>query len=341
MKYQKFMKRILQELSEYKGTVDTLATSYLAEVEKRDKEFENMNGKYTDKYIKESRRNWKPPKRYAEIINSEREKHQNIANTYIEQMERELNSYFSVPVNPSFASTVTALKTIGAKVSDREFQLLQDTAGGYWDRKLLSALSTSRTEKADSIKMNDKNEPECTTVDRPIPYLGVELPNIENVYDSLQNVKNAVNTAFNGYCGMNYELKDIVFPLSKTTEETNAKIESVYGVKAQPQKLDTLTLTRMANSIRCFDESYQSYTAFSEMMQGIEATMPQPKKKTVLTDSDRELIDVLINPNYPALAQTDAINIAKADSRLAEILSLDERYGAGVRKALGEVNADE
>ena len=76
--------------------------------------------------------------------------------------------------------------------------MLQDIVGGYWDRKLLSALSTSRTEKTDKVKMNDKNEPERTTVDKPIPYFGVELPNIENVYDSLQNVKNAVNMAFNG-----------------------------------------------------------------------------------------------------------------------------------------------
>lgn len=341
MKYQKFMKKVMEQLTEYKGTVDTLAAAYSTEKAKHEKELKSMQGKYTEEYIEESRRNWKPSKRYAEIINSEREKHQNIANAYIGQIERELNLYFSVPVNPSFASTVTALKTIGAKVSDREFQLLQDTAGGYWDRKLLSALSTSRTEKTDKVKMNDKNEPERTTVDKPIPYFGVELPNIENVYDSLQNVKNAVNMAFNGYCGMNYKLKDVVFPVDKYTEQTNAKLAETYGVQPQKPTLDNISISKMAGSLKCFDESHHSYTAFSETMQGIEAIMPQPKKKTVLTDSDRKLIDTLISPNYPALAQTDAINIAKADSRLAEILSLDERYGAGVRKALGEVSDNE
>ena len=66
-----------------------------------------------------------------------------------------------------------------------------------------------------------------------------------------------------------------------------------------------------------------------------------PERKTTLTDSDRKLIDTLINSNYPSLAQDDAIKIAKADNRLAEILSLDERYGAGVRKALGEVSDNE
>lgn len=37
--------------------------------------------------------------------------------------------------------------------------------------------------------------------------------------------------------------------------------------------------------------------------------------------------ETLISSNYPSLAQGDAIRIAKADSRLAEILALDERYG--------------
>lgn len=337
MKYQKFMKRILQELNEYKGTVDTLATSYQLEVARREEELTGAKGKYTDEYIKESRRNWKPSKDYSGEISRAREKHQKIALAYIDQIQKELDGYFQVPVNPSFASTVTALKTVGAKISNREFQLLQGASGGYWDRKLLSELGANRTKKDDKVKLNGSNEPERTTVDKPIPYTGVELPDIEHAYENLQNVKNAVNTAFEAYCGMNYELKDVVFPLSKATEETNAKIESAYGIKAQPQKIDTLTLTRMASSIKCFDENYHPYTAFSELMGGLAATMSEPARKTVLTDSDRKLIDTLISPNYPSLAQSDAIKIAKADSRLAEILSLDERYGKEVRKALGEV----
>ncbi len=337
MKYQKFMKRILQELTEYKGTVDTLAISYQSEVARREEELTGAKGKYTDEYIAESRRNWKPSKDYSGEISAEREKHKKNALAYLDQIQKEMDGYFQVPVNPSFASTVTALKTVGAKISNREFQLLQGASGGYWDRKLLSELGANRTKKDDKVKLNGSNEPERTTVDKPTPYTGVELPDIEHAYENLQNVKNAVNTAFEAYCGMNYELKDVVFPLSKATEETNAKIESAYGIKAQPQKIDTLTLTRMASSIKCFDENYHPYTAFSELMGGLAATMSEPARKTLLTDSDRKLIDTLISPNYPSLAQSDAIKIAKADSRLAEILSLDERYGKEVRKALGEV----
>lgn len=327
----------MEQLNEYKETVDTLAAAYSTEKAKHEKELKSMQGKYTEEYIEESRRNWKSPKRYAEIINSEREKHQNIANAYIGQIERELNSYFSVPVNPSFASTVTALKTIGAKVSDREFQLLQGASSGYWDRKLLSELATSRTEKTNKVELNETNEPEHTTVDKPVPYTGVELPDIEKVYDSLQNMENTVNTALQGYCGEAYELKDIIFPL----EQTNGNFKKEYKIEPPKQMRDTMTITKIATAIQCFDNNYHSYVSFAKMMDNLEATITEPKKKTVLTDSDRKLIDTLISPNYPALAQTDAINIAKADSRLAEILSLDERYGKEVKKALGEVSDNE
>ena len=83
------MKKVMEQLTEYKGTVDTLAAAYSTEKAKYEKELKSMQGKYTEEHIEESRRNWKPSKSYAEIINSEREKHQNIANAYIGQIERE------------------------------------------------------------------------------------------------------------------------------------------------------------------------------------------------------------------------------------------------------------
>ena len=87
MKYQKFMKKVMEQLTEYKGVVDTLSTSYQSEVAKREKEFEEMGGKYTPEYIKESRRNWKPSKDYSGEISAEREKHQKNALAYLDQIQ--------------------------------------------------------------------------------------------------------------------------------------------------------------------------------------------------------------------------------------------------------------
>lgn len=341
MKYQKTMKKVMEQLTEYKATVDGVAERYLYDKGKFEEELRQMQGKYTPEYIEESRRNWKPREEYGEIVRMAREKCQGNANALIDQIQKEMDAYFQIPVNPAFASTVTALKTVGAKINNREFQLLQGASGGYWDRKLLSELATSRTKKTEKVKLNSENEPERVSVDDSIPYFGVELPDIEKAYDRLQDVRNSVSIAFKGYCGANYELKDIVFPESEAVEQTNAKLSETYGVEPQEQTLDVVTISRMASSVKCFDADYQTYTAFSEMMGGLMATMPKPERKTALTDSDRKLIDTLISPDYPSLANGEAVKIAKADSRLAEILSLDERYGKAVREALGEVSDHE
>ncbi|MDE7280368.1 MAG: hypothetical protein K2N36_01330, partial [Ruminiclostridium sp.] len=86
-----------------------------------------------------------------------------------------------------------------------------------------------------------------------------------------------------------------------------------------------------------FNENYQSYTELSEIMENLAATMPTPKRKEVLTDDDKKLIDTLIDSKYESLAKDHAVQIAKADEHLAELLRLDTRYGEAVKTALGEV----
>lgn len=340
MKYKTLMAKILKELNEYKSIVDDTAIVYLKECNEHKRELEKMQKKFTPEYIKEFDKNWQPKGNYGDIISAAKEKHRKVALAYIDQIQKELDSYFQIPVDSGFAATVTAIKALGVTPNNREFDLLQGASGGYWGRRLLNELAISRTKTEQGAAL-ENGEMKRTEKEAKIPYGGVGLPDIEKVYDSLQNVKNAVNIAFKGYCGENYELKDIVFPVNKDQEATNAKLQETYGVQPQKPKLDNMAISKMASSVKCFDENYRSYVVFSDTMGELAATMPEPERKTVLTDSDRKLIDTLISPNYPSLAQSDAIKIAKADSRLAEILLLDERYGKEVRRALGEVSDNE
>lgn len=130
MKYQKFMKKVMEQLTGYKGTVGALATSYQLEVARREEELTGTKGKYTDEYIKESRQNWKSSKDYSGEISRSRKKHQKIALAYVDQIQKELNSYFQIPVDSGFAATVTAI-----------FDLLQGASGGYWGHRLLNELA--------------------------------------------------------------------------------------------------------------------------------------------------------------------------------------------------------
>lgn len=340
MKYQKNLQRIMQELSRYKEKVDEMATAYVTEKTRFEKSLEDMRGKYTPEYIEESRKNWQPKMNYRGLIDFAREVHQKNAMSYFDKIKSELDGYFSAPVNADFASTLVAVKTLGLNLTNYEFSLLQSSSNGYMGRRLLNELAVSRTKTEQRAEL-ENGEMKRTEKETKIPYGGVELPDIEKAYDSLQSVKNAINIAFKGYCGEGYELKDIVFPLSKATEETNAKLAAAYGVQPQKQTLDAVTISKMATSAKCFDENYHSYTAFSELMGCLAATMPKPKRKETLTDDDKKLIDTLIDSRYESLAKDQAVQIAKADEHLAEILMLDTRYGAAVKTALGEVSENE
>lgn len=155
MKYQKFMKKVMEQLTGYKGTVGALATSYQLEVARREEELTGTKGKYTDEYIKESRQNWKSSKDYSGEISRSREKHQKIALAYVNQIQKELNSYFQIPVDSGFAATVTAIKALGVTPNNREFDLLQGASGGYWGHRLLNELAISRTKTEQGAELED------------------------------------------------------------------------------------------------------------------------------------------------------------------------------------------
>ena len=340
MKYQKNMQKIMEQLTAYKAKIDEIAVAYVAEKEKHEKELEEMKGKFTPEYIKENREKWTPRINYGEIIGLARETYEKIAMDYFNKVKLELDEYFQIPVDSGFAATVTAVKNLGVTLGNKEFELLQNAAGGFWGLKLLSELGNSRTKIEQGAELENG---QAKRVEKEIktPYTAVVLPDVENIYNALQSVKNALDIAFSSYCGEGYVLKDIVFASNKTAEETNAKLAETYGVQTQKEMLDTVTISKMANASKFFDENNASYVRFIEMMDGLAATIPKAKKKEVLTDDDKKLIDMIINPDYSTLAQVEAVKIAKADEHLAEILRLDTRYGTAVKAALGEVSENE
>lgn len=336
MKYKTLMAKILKELNEYKSIVDDMAIVYLKECNEHKRELEKMQKKFTPEYIKEFDKNWQPKGNYGDIISAAKEKHRKTALDCLDKIRKEVESYFKTPVNQSFLMTIMGIKILGLNLTNRELSLLQDSAEGYLSRRLLGELSISRTSKTDKVKLNESNEPERIRVDEPKPFNGITVPDIEETYNCLQHLENTINTAFS-YCGENYELRDIVFPISRAQEERNASIAKAYGVQPQKPTLDAMTITHMAGSIKCFDENHSTYTAFSEMMGELAATMSEPKRKTTLTDRDRNLINSMIDSRYEHTAREQAVKIAQADERMAQILQLDERYGPFVQQALAEV----
>lgn len=341
MNYKKIMQKILTELSMYKSEIDKFAADYQAERRKFDDEMEAAEGKFTESYIAETRANWKPSKNYFGLVKMARETHSKTVMGCISQLEQQLNDYFRAPADANFCATLTAIKALGVNnLSNREFSLLQESANGYLGRRLLNELATTRTQTEQAAELK---EGEMTTVqkEKPIPCFSVELPSIEHAYDALQSLKNAVNTAFRGYCGTNYELKDVIFPVDAVTEQTSRKLAEAYGMQPQKQTLGAMEISKMATSIKFFDENSRVYTEFAKMVDSINATIPKPQKKTELTEGDKSLIDSLIDYQYPNTARAKAVEIAGKDERLKELLQLDTRYKDAIQKSLGEASDNE
>lgn len=262
-----------------------------------------------------------------------REKCQSAATKYFDKIRKEVDEYFSIPVDPTFSATIAAIKTLGITPNNKELEVLQGAAKGYWNQRILSEIGTSRTKKEPRAVIED-GKSKIVKEDVKVPF-AIGLPDIQKTYDALQAVKNSITVAFQNYCGMNYFMKDIICPPSKIVEQTNAALREEYGMETEPSKPDALAISKMASSARCFDENYLSYANFYEVMEDLATSMPEAQRKTTLTDSDKELIDAMIDDSYRFSAELQAVKIAKANEELKEILLLDDRYSSAIQRELG------
>ena len=335
MKHRAFMGKVMKALTEYKGIVDDLAAAYTKEKVAFEEGLAQGVGKYTQEYMDASRRNWKPKTDYGKQLSAARQRGKKIADAYLNGIQEEMDGYFQIPVDSGFAATITAVKNMGITLNNREFSLLQDASKGYWGLRLLNELAVSRATERQVATMED-GEMKYEKREEKKPYNNVNLPDIEKAYDALQNVRNTVNMAFEGYCGEGNALRDIVFPTNKAVEETNSKLAEAYNVQPQRQTFDTMSIVKMTSAPKFFNENYPAYVELLKILDSLEETLPQPERKTELTEEERNLIDLLIDSRYPSLAEQQAVKIAKLDRRLAELLLLDERYSKEVRKALQE-----
>lgn len=329
MKYKICMKKIFQQLAEYKNVIDNLSILYQSEKNEFEHELNQMQGKYTEEYIKQCRRNWTPKTDYSNKIKSARAKHQSAATEYFNEMKKEIDGFFQIPVDSGFSSTIMAIKNLEIVPNSKELELLQEAAKGYWNQRILREIGVSCIKEKPRTVIED-GKPKIVKEDVKIPY-ATKLPDIQGVYDALQDVKNSITIGFESYCGIGYALKDIVFPPSRTDE----LLEKEYGLQTGLSKPDALAISKMASSVRCFNESYPPYTEFLEAMEDLATSMPEVQRKTTLTDADKELIDAMIDSSYRFSAEKQAVKIAKANEGLKEILLLDDRYSPVIQRELG------
>lgn len=299
MNYKNYFNKALAELETYKNAVKGVITIHSADMREHEAKVAAMRGKYTEEYIDEYCKTWKSSNDYEEIMSTQRGKNKKMANFYLDLIKEQIDNYFQAPVNSDFANKVMAIKTTGMRLSQKEFDLLQDQATSYMERRLLNELArTSDSEEKDGTYLQ----------------LSAEVPDIDSVYKAYNSMRNNVNTAFDWYCGDNLDLKEYI------------GYESGNFAHAG----------NVTHAIKCFDiEKNDSYKNFSKVMDKANDILKE-SDKTSLTDDDKALINAILPDydKYPSVAKLQAVEIAKSSSKMATLLMLDERYNETVSEAL-------
>ena len=300
----------MESINEHKSIVDNLITLYQAEIVAFKKEVENMKGTYTAEYIAEYERKWSAKGDYSNTIKKSSEKTLTEVTHYSERIKKELDSYFDAMVRPEFANQINALMSTNMPLLDKEFERLAESAQSYMELRLVKNFAESRTEKQikpvayeDGSVVNEE-----TIVKKPC---FINIPNIDKVYADYNNFVAMAKQFATCYAGANCELKSFLD----------------IGVS------DYSVLSAMS-----FFRA-KSFEKFEETMEKTNAILPENKIKKALSDADRKFIDVIINPDYPWLAEGKVKEIVKngSDSELVNLLMLDERYSKYVIAAENEV----
>ncbi len=299
MTYRKYIARITKELAEYRDAIDKLEQDYKAEQERHEKEIEEMRGKYTEQYIGEYKQNLKIIAPYAPKMSALRAKTAPIVSHYLELIEKQLNNYFNAPVRTEFANRINSIAITGLTLSNTEFRILQESANSYMERRLLNHLAENRKKEINQAELNrETGEISLKKRDIADPSVDVEVPNIEYIYNAFADYKRNVEFLLNGYSGKKAELSECL----------ESGTPSYISINAD-------------NYFRTNHEK-----TFLAVMDKANSILPEFKTKRELTEQDKKLIDVLIDPKYPTLAKDTVKRISLNSPELADLFALDERY---------------
>lgn len=299
MKYKNYVEKITGALKEYKEKIDIQEAMFTQEQKALQGKAEEMKGQWTDEYIEKYLSENNPHSKYKKQMQDTRAIYEPTILHYLELIKKQLDSYFNAPVKVDFANKINAIKLSGLQLSDTEFQILQQSATSYMERRLLNQLAESRTKTETKAVLNKQTgEAEYQTVQTTDPYIRMELPDIDNLYGAYKNYESAAKGLLYDYAGHDARLSDM---LENDAPDFVAVNMDSYFRNEHEQK-------------------------FAKVMDEANAILPESKIKRELTENDKRLIDTLIDPKYPSLAKPKVQEIAKNSPELSELFLLDSRY---------------
>ena len=303
MRYSNYLKKINDALVRHKETVDKLVFLYSSEIKGHKEQLAKMKGIYAESYIEQYAANWKPEAHYDDAIKKSSEKAVLEVELYLSKIKKEMDKYFDSPVQSDFANKINAISMTGLGLKDREFALLVESASNYMELRLIQHLAESRTKPSTVSSINERGQTETKEVEVKNPY-HIELPDIDYLYRVYNDFAGSAKTMAKYYCGENAELKEYLGAVSEYAPITAGNYFKGH-----------------------------SLNNFTDAMEKANGCLPENKVKKELTESEKKLIDTMIDSRYPALAENKVKALAEADDDIRELLLLDERYAKFIEES--------
>lgn len=296
MNYKIAFDSIATKLDEYCKQVDSMCACYKAEKEGFEKNLEAMRGTYTDNYIEQTKKNWKPKLDYAAEMQQRRTQTETIILFHLKSVRNRMNRFYEGALNMEIANKLTTAKALGIKLTAREMEALQKQSKSYFDRKMVAAYAAE------------------------LGYPHREVADLDVAARAYEAYEAAVKGCLNRYCGKDASLYDFIGDTSLIAQGNKAVAQATCLSVANILKDDSTTrknIVGIMDELEEIDGNQRANELTKEETAFINAILPEEDFK-----------------KYPGLTKARAVEIAKTNEDIAVLLAMDSRYGDVVTEAM-------
>lgn len=269
--YKNTLREIEAEMDSYRTVINNLAADYTGAVNRVESDLQRLKGSLTEQGESAYRQAHYPDKTvFSRRISAAQEKTRTVTEHHLNRLKKEIDAYFEHPVRAEFSTRITAIITIGMKLSRHEFDSLCNAAEGYNESRLVQAAG----EKA-----------------------GYEfrLPDADAVYKAADRLKTSVNGTLKYYSGKNSELIDLMpgvehgimysalgdaFYRTKPAAEAEKALDAAYALMPQKEAKTALSESdkRLIDAIIAPDSLQRYPFATEERVKQLCKEDPQLKE---------------------------------------------------------------
>lgn len=219
--FERDLEKLIDSVTDYKMYVDGLAEAYKAEKTILNRGTEELRGIFSDSLLEESDAKWESDIPYGELMKIKRDEIIQKINDYIEQVKKEMDSYFYVSPSEEFVDEINGIiASESATMTDKGFETLKNSVSNYMEQKLFLHLLENKVVKIEA------------------PYTKIELPDINRAYAELESFKNSVMLFMLYYSGAESELNDYLGVESPQWASFADIMESFDTLIAENHKID-------------------------------------------------------------------------------------------------------